>query len=1323
MGEVLRLRTYGDLFNRIFNENDGFHVIIHNYNNMVNDLINVNDINNFYNMISTQYRNIFSITNIFPAEFVSDDNNTIHNNFQNFIQQINNLILNKDNEREFQSLVNRICLAQGLEYNQENLNIFTQLVNSDNYEIPIIQSPYIRNMFRIEEIQSNLPINDSLTNNIEILNLVLNALSSSPDNTKFLLKLFAGLIDFGLTEGSSTVHFELSSNVNSYSKSFKRLTKKEKRNLFDSTDNNFPDGDAVWLDDGYVDLKSQSAEGYNGFKTYKEFIDVQDFINWENKKFVSYAPLIPLVHNIEPFYFKFIDYITTRINMGYTATPFLYTETYRDIEIIGYNSLSILPSELNFPDYINGKAVTKISGNFSTNLSENIKNSIESIYIPATVTEVGEGAFRELVNLETIFVSEDNFNLRAIDNILYCLYSENDNFSWTLIQNPIKNEITQFVISSSIRTIIDDAVQDIDVRKIGAYSFNLCNISSLSLSSNIVSIEAYAFQNSNLSSISLPYYLTSIGEQAFYNCDNLTEISIGMYCKKTGAFAFGSCDSLSTISVNSYNSSYSASSGVLYDKSKSLLIQYPARKTNGSFTIPSTVKNIDDSAFEGNMYIQHLTLPAGLEKIGADAFANCVSLSEIIIPDNVTEIGAGVFSNCTGLTTVNLPSGLKVITDNLFYQCTSLNSISLPSGITDISNYAFHGCVNLSEIILPSGLDTIGAYAFYSCTGLAQIEMPDKITIVGANAFDGCANLHYASFRNIYPPYIQYRAFYDNAADFKIYVPEASVDLYIDRSLSSYADKFAVKQVAVCLKDGDEEINITIGYYSIQYILPAPPTKDNYAFKGWYDENGKGYYSNGLWDKYEGSILYARWRPISYVIYYHTERMSESTFYLNPDEYDYLDYTVESTQALYPATKKGYELEGWYRVDDDTRIDVLPVGSNYGNLHLYPKWTPKTYVIFLDENPDDETNELVEVNVVYNTAISGLYTPVQRDGYTFVGWKKENNYYYSNGDIMLNDGDLLLTADWGSNVYLVRFDLQGGSGKSDILAKYDFEMPSLPIPQKIGYTFVGYFTEPFGGGIQYYNPSEDYLSIISAKKYDIAGDLNLFAYWIPKIYTVTLKDSDADIGTIYAAYNSDMPSTEIPTKKGYKFTGYYYTRSDGRIFYYSPEAISLRKWNIAENSVLYATWENLTIKIIYHLNNGTNSVNNPNSYIYSESEDQYFILSNPERTNYNFAGWYYDPEFIGEAVSYLDLKAGVNDKDIELYANWIGKQIKINIAGLSLTTIDFEDPDYFNEFIDLSELNISGIESGIYNLLGFSRDNILYIKYINEYNPLKIITY
>lgn len=84
-----------------------------------------------------------------------------------------------------------------------------------------------------------------------------------------------------------------------------------------------------------------------------------------------------------------------------------------------------------------------------------------------------------------------------------------------------------------------------------------------------------------------------------------------------------------------------------------------------------------------------------------------------------------------------------------------------------------------------------------------------------------------------------------------------------------------------------------------------------------------------------------------------------------------------------------------------------------------------------------------------------------------------------------------LTASFAKQ-FSVTFDKQGGvNGSNGVDAAYGRAMPAATAPENPGFTFGGYYTQPGGAGIQYYDDNME-----SAADCDFTSNTVLYAYWI-----------------------------------------------------------------------------------------------------------------------------------------------------------------------------------------------------------------------------------
>ncbi|MCL2013394.1 MAG: leucine-rich repeat protein [Oscillospiraceae bacterium] len=173
------------------------------------------------------------------------------------------------------------------------------------------------------------------------------------------------------------------------------------------------------------------------------------------------------------------------------------------------------------------------------------------------------------------------------------------------------------------------------VIEIGSSAFGYCSmLTSVTLSDSLETIGNFAFWNTNLASINIPVSVTWIGQNVFENT-KITTVTIPAFLTNIGAGAFAKCELLTTINVASDNPNYTSENGVLFNKNKTYIVQYPAGKS-GSYVVPSGVTRINLWAFSGCAALTELTIPRSVTYIGGDpSFENCDNLI-ILCPENST---------------------------------------------------------------------------------------------------------------------------------------------------------------------------------------------------------------------------------------------------------------------------------------------------------------------------------------------------------------------------------------------------------------------------------------------------------------------------------------------------------------------------------------------------------------------------------------------------------------------------------------------------------------------------------------------------------------
>jgi hypothetical protein len=147
----------------------------------------------------------------------------------------------------------------------------------------------------------------------------------------------------------------------------------------------------------------------------------------------------------------------------------------------------------------------------------------------------------------------------------------------------------------------------------------------------------YSYNNS-IETVIVEDGVTSIGRSAFFDCISLVSITIPNSVTSIENMNFIYCTSLTAIDVHENNAAYASENGVLFNKEKTILIQYPAGKPDANYAVPNNVTNIREAAF-----------------------LNCVNLISVIVGNRVTSIGSHAFSGSSNLTSVIIPNGVTSI--------------------------------------------------------------------------------------------------------------------------------------------------------------------------------------------------------------------------------------------------------------------------------------------------------------------------------------------------------------------------------------------------------------------------------------------------------------------------------------------------------------------------------------------------------------------------------------------------------------------------------------------------------------------------------------
>lgn len=164
--------------------------------------------------------------------------------------------------------------------------------------------------------------------------------------------------------------------------------------------------------------------------------------------------------------------------------------------------------------------------------------------------------------------------------------------------------------------------------------------------------------------------------------------------------------------------------------------KYPSLYNTTSLTIPDSVIEVEEAAFEECPKLVSATIPDCIAQIGMRTiFSNSVDLASVTISEGATSIGKQSFLNFEKLASITIPNSVTNIGEGAFNKCISLTTLKLPDNLTILGGWAFFYCVNLTSITIPDGVGHINKLTFGGCWNLTSITIPKSVTSIDESAF------------------------------------------------------------------------------------------------------------------------------------------------------------------------------------------------------------------------------------------------------------------------------------------------------------------------------------------------------------------------------------------------------------------------------------------------------------------------------------------------------------------------------------------------------------------------------------------------------------
>lgn len=364
--------------------------------------------------------------------------------------------------------------------------------------------------------------------------------------------------------------------------------------------------------------------------------------------------------------------------------------------------------------------------------------------------------------------------------------------------------------------------------------------------------------------------------------------------------------------------------------------------------------------------------------------------------------------------------------------------------------------------------------------------------------------------------------------------------------------------------------------------------------------------------------------------------------------------------------KEGYVFEGWY-IDEDFNDEFDFQSMPNHDINVYAKWELADITITFDTLGGSTIDPITQK---YNSLVEAPEAPT-KDGYTFSGWYIDKNFNEEYTFDRMPSKDITLYAKYTVNTYTLSFETFGGTVIDYQIINYgnNIYLPSNPI--KEGCSFVGWYldmelTEPLD-----FNRMP-------------ARDVTLYAKYEAKVNSISfISNGGTNVDTIIQDAGTPVSEPDNPTRFGYIFKGWY--TESGLINKYTFSTMP------ADGIVLYAKWEIINYTVVYHANDGINSVYNPTTVNVSNNS-RAIKLYPATKQHYDFVGWYTTSDFKPGTKIYNDeipamteevLEMYNSDKELHLYAKYKYHEYKITYVTYGAINTNPQTSNIGNEAITL----------------------------------------
>ncbi len=356
--------------------------------------------------------------------------------------------------------------------------------------------------------------------------------------------------------------------------------------------------------------------------------------------------------------------------------------------------------------------------------------------------------------------------------------------------------------------------------------------------------------------------------------------------------------------------------------------------------------------------------------------------------------------------------------------------------------------------------------------------------------------------------------------------------------------------------------------YAYETLDAKTPTKSNYYFDGWYDSKETDSFGVPTGKKYTNRNSYITSDITLYAMW-----TQNSTFKFGDPNKDgkvgnsdvvWLNYYINGNIKNFTSSQlfaSDVNADGKITKEDVNLLENVVVGKiNYGNLPIFSKSVSVDIKSISKTNYEyGEEFDYDGIVLQSNYSNSNVHHEIT-DDYIVTGYDP-----YTPGKqtitIKFYQYSTTATVTVKAPNYEVKLNTVGGvADKTAADVTLGSPMTSLPVPEKEGYTFVGWFDAEEGGN-----------QITSSTVFNSLSSNEIYAHWEKNKYSVTFNsnggnNSPQNLSNVLYDTSITIEST-IPQKSGLVFKGWSLINEDTGEYLYPGQTL-----NIEKDTTLYAIY-------------------------------------------------------------------------------------------------------------------------------------------------------